>query len=49
MNFPVIEANIYATIRIHIQEATIEVDDPFISISPSTSNVGAETTMISKL
>ncbi|MDM5186037.1 MULTISPECIES: hypothetical protein [Bacillus] len=30
MNVPVVEENIHATIRIHIQEATIELDVPFI-------------------
>ncbi|MBJ8072704.1 IS66 family insertion sequence element accessory protein TnpA [Bacillus cereus] len=29
MNVPVIEEEIHATIRIHIQEATIELDVPF--------------------
>ncbi|WJE23167.1 hypothetical protein [Bacillus cereus] len=29
MNVPVVEENIHATIRIHIQEATIELDVPF--------------------
>ncbi|PEI80311.1 IS66 family insertion sequence hypothetical protein, partial [Bacillus pseudomycoides] len=28
MNGPVVEENIHATIRIHIQEATIELDVP---------------------
>ncbi|WP_439741373.1 IS66 family insertion sequence element accessory protein TnpA [Bacillus pseudomycoides] len=31
MNVPVVEENIHATIRIHIQEATIELDVPFAS------------------
>lgn len=30
MNVPVIEENIHATIRIRIQETTIELDIPFI-------------------
>lgn len=29
MNLPVIVKNIHATIRIHIQETTIELDIPF--------------------
>ncbi|MED1412496.1 MULTISPECIES: hypothetical protein [Bacillus] len=29
MNAPVVEENIHVTIRIHIQEATIELDVPF--------------------
>ncbi|WP_255255196.1 hypothetical protein [Bacillus pseudomycoides] len=29
MNVSVVEENIHATIRIHIQEATIELDVPF--------------------
>ncbi|QEQ20455.1 IS66 family insertion sequence element accessory protein TnpB [Bacillus sp. BS98] len=29
MNVPVVEENVHATIRIHIQEATIELDVPF--------------------
>ncbi|PEX82448.1 IS66 family insertion sequence element accessory protein TnpA [Bacillus cereus] len=29
MNVPVVEENIHTTIRIHIQEATIELDVPF--------------------
>ncbi|MED1596203.1 MULTISPECIES: IS66 family insertion sequence element accessory protein TnpA [Bacillus] len=29
MNVPVVEENIHATIRIHMQEATIELDVPF--------------------
>nr|WP_262983543.1 hypothetical protein [Bacillus wiedmannii] len=30
MNVPDVEENIHATIRIHMQEATIELDVPFI-------------------
>lgn len=29
MNVPVIEENIHVTLRIHIQETTIELDVPF--------------------
>lgn len=49
MNSPAVEENMHATIRIHILKASIEIDVPFNSKRPFTSDVGGETTMISEI